>query len=315
MPGPETIPPGDEHADGGVIGTPPRVAVPPRRSGFRVGPMVFVPEFRRIEGADPWAHRKGEPRPFALLWAVYLSAAALLTIFAVSRITVPSTGQFVYACRAMLVMVNLGAVVLWPMTRLSQQFPARPARSLLTDLAIVVVPAQAVVWPMPLLAHWDWGVTAAQSASSAAWASLVGAVLMLATRHPSHSGRSLAMLACLGVALAAPALLVVPVMLNRPASADLLLWFSPLTTPYVISAAPSGHGPVMATAEWLLVLAPLPAALGLWLLGGTMGALPPHAPPHAPPLAPHSYPHPRPHPRPHLDPPGDEAVDRAGTGR
>jgi len=234
--------------------------------------MVIVPEFRSAGAGDPWAHRKGEPRPFALLWAVYLMAAALLTIFAVSRISIPSTAQFVYACRAMLVMANLGVVVLWPMTRLSQQFPARPGRSVLIDLLIVLVPIQAAVWPMPVLAHWSWSVTSAQAASTAAWACLVASVLLIAMRHPTHRGRTLSMLACLGVALVGPALLVVPVLLNRPASADALLWFSPLTTPYIISAAPSGHAPSMDRAEWLLALAPLPLALGLWIVGDWAGS-------------------------------------------
>lgn len=241
--------------------------------------MVIVPEFRRAGSNDPWAHRKGEPRPFALLWAVYLGAGALLTIFAVSRITIPSTAQFVYACRAMLVMANLGVVVLWPMTRLSQQFPARPARSVFIDLLIVLVPIQAVIWPMPVLAHWSLGVTAAQSASCAAWACLVASILLVAMRHPTHWGRTLSMLACLGVALVAPAMLIVPVVLNRPASADTLLWFSPLTTPYVISAAPSGHSPLMDRGEWLLTLAPLPLALGMWLFGLSGASAPRHAAP------------------------------------
>lgn len=227
--------------------------------------MVFVPEFRHTGARDPWAHRKGEPRPFALLWAIYLMAAALLTIFAVSRISIPSTAQFVYACRAMLVMANLGVVVLWPMTRLSQQFPQRPVRAVLVDLLIVLVPVQAVVWPMPVLAHWSWPVTAAQAASTAAWAMLVASILLVAMRHPTHWGRTISMLACLGVALIGPALLIIPIVLNRPASADLILWLSPLTTPYIISAAPSGHSPSMLRSEWLLTLAPLPLALGLSL--------------------------------------------------
>lgn len=240
---------------------------PPRRTGFRLGPMVFVPELRTDRRNDPWAHRKGEPRPFALLWAVYLMAAALLTIFAVSRVSIPSAAQFVYACRAMIVMANVGAVVLWPMTRLSQEFPARPLRAAFVDLLIVIVPVQAIIWPMWLLTQWSWEVTGAQAASAASWACLTGSVVLLATAGASNAWRTLWMGVCLLFALAAPALLILPGLFNIPTRADVLMWFSPLTTPYLISASPSGLAPTMTRQEWLMVLWPLPVAAALWLAG------------------------------------------------
>ena len=43
--------------------------------------MVWVPEWKSRGKADPWAHRKGEPRPLALLWTIYIMVSAAVTIF------------------------------------------------------------------------------------------------------------------------------------------------------------------------------------------------------------------------------------------
>lgn len=230
--------------------------------------MVFVPGFRPTGGADPWAHRKGEPRPLTLLWAVYLMSSALLTLFAVRSLTVPSTEQFVYGCRALLAMLLAGICLLWPMTRLSQVFPSNPDRSLLADLGAILVPAQAVVWPMPILTHWSIELTLALSVLGAAWAVATAGMLRVAySLGAGRCGRTGAMLLwvlalSLGPAGAALGPGVLPGVTPRDAA-----WLNPLTAVFRATSAPSGLPPVMTPFEWVCVLLPCGAGALLWSIG------------------------------------------------
>lgn len=252
----------------------------------RVGPMTWVPELS-VRPGDPWAHRKGEPRPFAALWAVYLMASALLTIFALRSIGVPTTQQFVFACRCMLVMTSFGLAVLWPMVRLSQVFPSRGARSLLGDMAVLMLPVQALLWPMPLLTHWRFEVVAALALLLVSWMMLVSGVLMLAYAgggHGAGAGRtsvaSRTGWMLLVIALAAvPGLVgaLGPAPLNEGGAARVLLLFSPVGGVFALTGAPSGLSPVMTSVEWLV--AGLPAMVGgaLWVLARAIRARPEQA--------------------------------------
>lgn len=228
----------------------------------RIGPVTWVPELGMREG-DPWAHRKGEPRPLALLWAVYLMVASLLTIFSVRAAGAPSTAQFVVACRMTAVMVTLGVALLWPALRLSQMFPRERWRSLLADMAVLLVPVQAVLWPMMLLTHWPAEVVGALSASAASWAVLSAGVLALAYGGGgSHASRVIAMTWLLAVALGPLAMLVF--WPGGPSMAPGWLGLaSPLTSAYRLLDAPSGLAPSMFWAEWALVA--LPGAVGIGL--------------------------------------------------
>ncbi len=233
--------------------------------GVRIGPMVFVGGLRSSPD-DPWAHRKGEPRPLALMWAVYISVSAGLTIFAVSFLTVPSHDQFAYACRALFVMLAIGACVLWPMVRLSQQFPRRPIRSVLVDLLIVIIPVQAVLWPMPMLTRWSWEINGAIASNLVAWSTLAAALLALGYTVNGHLARAFSTGACLAAIIAAPAALV---LTNAP---RIVLWLSPLTSVFQITSAPPAIAPRMTGPEWALTLAPLAPALLLFVLAGILHA-------------------------------------------
>lgn len=231
---------------------------------MRLGPFYFVPQFSRAPGHDPWAHRKGEPRPFALLWAVYLMIGALLTIFAVRSLTIPTTGQFVAGCRAMLALTFIGICVLWPMVRLSQRFPERVARSVWIDAAALLAPAQAVLWPMPYLTRWGWSVNGALALSMIGWTLTVGALLAFAQRAPGRESRILWMLLFLALVSAGPLLLLAIASTGRPAPVESLAWLSPVTTLYRLTGAPSGVTPNMTFHEWVGALVPLMAAAALW---------------------------------------------------
>lgn len=254
-----------------------------KRPGMRLGPVYFVTELRRSKGMDPWAHRKGEPRPFALLWAMYLMAGALLTIFAVRSLTIPSATQFQSGCRAMLEVILIGACGLWPMTRLSQRFPDDPRRSILIDAAVLLVPMQAVIWPMPLLTGWGWDVMAALDLTMIGWIGLVGGLLRLAMRASGDTiARTVWMGIILGISGLGPGLTWAIASTGQPPGAEWLAWTSPWTSLFTLTASESGVRASISGFEWIGAIAPMAVAAALWL--------PHRSPPLAPGPAPTIYP-------------------------
>lgn len=221
--------------------------------------MTWVPGLRATAD-DPWAHRKGEPRPLALLWSLYLMASALVTLLRVRSLTMPTTEQFAFGCRSMVLMVMIGVAVLWPMVRLSQQFPKRRNLSLLADLVVLLIPVQAVVWPMPLLTHWPISVTAAVVASIVSWSMFSAGVLALAYTFSAAVPRWWWMGACVLCALAAPAIELWTRGLGAGSTGSEGALGSPLTAVWGLTSAPSGLTPVMQRWEWALSL--MPGAIG-----------------------------------------------------
>ncbi len=174
---------------------------------------------------DPWAHRRGEPRVFALAWSLYLLAAVTGAIVWIVRgqTTASAAGP---AARIVLVVINIGIVVGWPMVRLSQRSPRdeRPPRSAsgsaLVDMLIVFVPAQVIVWPLSWVARWPLEIAAAIVGLMAAWSLLTCAVVALATGPLCPSGR----------------------LLGLARTLWMVLWLAVLGTPAILWAAPRGGG-------------------------------------------------------------------------
>lgn len=245
-----------------------QAAEPPRE--VRLGPMVWVPGWSAAGPRDKWAHRKGEPRHIALFWSIYLMASAILTIFALRSLSVPTTLQFAHGCRAMLVMAALGLTVLWPMTRLSQEYPPRPRRALLADLLVLIVPVQAVIWPMPLLTHWTWTLNAALALCLTSWAVLMGGVLVHASLTPWHSARCLWAMVILALACWPWTFFLLgnrgwdgmPIAARMGSAPSAMLQ---------LVTAPSGLSPSIAPVEWLLCCLPLAAGLLLFAAGTSHG--------------------------------------------
>lgn len=204
----------------------------------------------------------------ALLWAVYLMGSAVLTIFTVRSLGMPSTGQLVSACRGMIIMVLLGLTMLWPMVRLSQEFPRRRWASIGADLLVLLAPVQAVLWPMPMLTHWSWSVMSGLMVLVCGWGLLAASVVMWAyARAPGSAAlRGAAALACAMFAGAAP-LAGLGLRLAGFEPSAWLWMLSPVTAVYRLLDAPSGLSPHMSGAEWYF--AALPAALaGVIVLAG-----------------------------------------------
>lgn len=136
--------------------------------------------------ADRWAHRRGEPRIFAFIWTLFLFAAtATIFVFAFSSGTA-SPEVIRPATRLLLAVMMAGIVIVWPLIRLSQAADRHPVSGVVQDLVVVLIPAQAVIWPQwfTWLGRWPFPVIGAVAALAVAWAFLAGAVLSLAqTSH------------------------------------------------------------------------------------------------------------------------------------
>lgn len=239
--------------------TPP---VQPRKPGIRIGPMTFVPEFSHRAGYDPWAHRKGEPRIFALLWSVYLMFSALGTIFAVRSLSVPTSQQYSFGAAALLTMVTIGCTLLWPAVRLSQSAPRLPGQAVIGDLIVVLVPVQVIIWPLPVLTHWPWEIAAGLSVMMTSWTLFVAVPLWRALRQNDAVERAITML--LIVAIVALGAGVLGLLRLRGVGGSLPAWLwlsSPVTGVWELVSAPSGLKPRMSQEEWSIVALPVVGAL------------------------------------------------------
>lgn len=234
-----------------------------------MGPVTWVPEFR-TRPDDPWAHRKGEPRPLALLWSMYLMACASLTLLQVRSLTMPTSAQFVEGCRSFLLLVMLGLTLLWPMLRLSQEPPRRVTPSLLGDLLVLTLPVQAALWPMPLLTHWPISIVAAIAGASLSWTIFAAGLLAIALRGGSARARWIAMACMIGVVSAFPM-----IRFTAPAiiSDDAWWWArlgSPATIVWALTDAPGSLKPMMRPAEWACCCLPGCIGLALWFWSGRL---------------------------------------------
>ncbi|MEM8835432.1 MAG: hypothetical protein AAGD00_06390 [Planctomycetota bacterium] len=195
-----------------------------------------MPEWTSRED-DPWAHRKGEPRVFALLWSVYLMVASMLTLFSTRALGMPTTQQHEFGVRAMLTLAMVGVCVIWPAVRLSQERPERPLRDSLADTIVVLIPLNALLWPAPLLTLWPISIAATLAAVFGAWTCLVGAWLAIVFTSRAGPAR-LAGLATILLAIgAAPGAGVLWISLSGYAPPAWWWHASPLTSIYAVTSS------------------------------------------------------------------------------
>ncbi len=220
---------------------------------------------------DRWAHRRGEPRLFTLLWSIYLLVCALATIFSVKFLGMTQAGMFRSPAKSMLLLAAIGATVLWPMVRLSQARPRKPLKATALDLIAVNGPLQAVVWPTKLLTGWGWEVMAGLSLLLLSWTALLGALVAAGVSREAGPARSWWMLLCLMVVGGAPAAMLVGGLFGFVPAPDGWL-ASPLTALFAITEAPSGLSAGMTKREWVAVAAPGVVAGVCWGLLTAGGA-------------------------------------------
>lgn len=250
-------------------------------------PPAPTPPAPPARAADRWAHRRGEPRIFAFIWTLFLfTATATIFVFAFSSGTA-SPEVIRPATRLLLAVMMAGIVLVWPLIRLSQAVDRHPVTGVVQDLVVVLIPAQAVVWPQwfTWLGKWPFSVIAAVSALSVAWALLAGAMLSLA--HSSHlaaavraapdravrwpAGVWMLAFVALGLAGASPLLLG---DIGSPAATDPVpapfraAWMcSPISAVYELTRdrAWSGVNAAVEPAHWRAIGWVAAASLPLWL--------------------------------------------------
>jgi len=242
------------------------------RGHTRIGPMIFVPELTTRGPDDPWAHRKGEPRYFALLWTLYLLVSALLTVFSIRSVGMPTQEQFLLGGRGMTLLCALGVCPLWPMVRLSQVSAARPIRAAWHDALILTVPSWSVILPISLLTGWTVRVSLALCLLLAVWAVVSGGLVAFGSSRESRTWRfgcaALAWALALGAPLAVWAGTALNVWAVDSPIIEKALLLSPVSAIFVLTSPAPGavYGFLIRPGDWWWILLPALPGLVLWAL-------------------------------------------------
>jgi hypothetical protein len=182
----------------------------------------------------------------------------------------------------MLVVVAVGATILWPMVRLSQASPrGRAVSHIFADMLVVLLPIQLVVWPLVVLAAWPFTIVLGVSATLAAWVALSGGLLAIALSGRPASGpgdaslaaRSFWMIIILLVVCAAP-LAGLAFQAARAPMPSWLSMLSPLTAiPMISGTGMSGPQNPVTPLEIQLIISTAIIAACLWAGAGVRGML------------------------------------------
>lgn len=243
-----------------VLGKPPAPDTPPK--------------------VDPWAHRRGEPRPLALAWTIFLALATILCLASLAARGATSYESYRPAARSLLAVVAVGLCVLWPMVRLSQSSGKGPVWAWVwKDLVVLLMPAQAVIWPQAFffLAKWPIDVVAAVAAMLSAWAVLTGAVLATGWRVIDSEGsgaarRGRVMLVLVGVVALGP-LISWPVRIRgRVGSPEFDGWAmtSPITGVFELTRDRlwTGRSAEIVAAHWWAIAVVSAVGIVSWIVVG-----------------------------------------------
>lgn len=229
--------------------------------------------------SDPWAHRRGEPRIFLLLWIGWLMLITAIAFGSIGPRGIVDPDEARPATRLLLLLLFLGPSLLWPAFRLSQVRPRRIVGSVVLDIAVLVIPAQIVIWPQVLLAYWPIPVLGSIACFLGTWSILAASVLIFAFASeaarapldvlPRPLSRATWVLVVLVMALFAPALSLLipgpsdPLQLLPDASGPIPLQaLSPFTAAHELTADRfwTGSSSAILPQHW--------TALG-WLFAGS----------------------------------------------
>lgn len=146
--------------------------------------------FGRVARRTPdWSHRRGEPRVFAFCWTLYLMGVVTLLFVHSGALSSFSYEAFRRSSRLTMLMLVLGVCVLWPMVRLSQATARSGGVAVVArDLVVLLVPAQALIWPQVWLSAWSLEVVLALFALLCVWALLIGGILAIMLGGPAGGG-------------------------------------------------------------------------------------------------------------------------------
>lgn len=233
---------------------------------------------------DPWAHRRGEPRVVAFFWTLYVLLAVAGSVTWVARFATVTPDSYAPGARIMIIVLAVGATMLWPMVRLCQSIPdgtpmqGGPVSSVAVDLVVILVPLHMTIWPMLFLANWPVNIVAAVAACLTGWVLLVGGIIALTqavlatplTPLGRRDGptRSLAMLLVVALVLAAPAsILLGSARIPDKATAAWLGMLSPLTAVADITGRGlMGPQNAVTPVQWRMIALAWVGAASVWVL-------------------------------------------------
>jgi len=211
--------------------------------------------------ARPTVHRPRPaqltlPRTLIFASAAWLLGSWLLTMGLQTPVQ-PTASSFMPGVRLMLVCISVGLTIAWPLMRLSQRPVARPIGQTLLDLVVLLMLLQVVIWPIRLVTVWSVQRTAAIDATLSGWLLVASAFVASAVGQRATGPRTLAMLVCVALSLAGPAVVWLGVHTGQT-FADLVR-LSPLLVVHMLG----NGGRVEPTAEQWTWIATLWGAAGV----------------------------------------------------
>ncbi len=264
----------------------------PERAGHRRAVREWAEHIGLVapkDSPDPWAHRRGEPRGFAVLWMIFLLVSTLLVFMTLGDPVRVTAEGYREGARRLITVITIGITVLWPMVRLSQVSAIAGGPTVVAkDLVILLVPLQAVLWPQAIITGWTVGAVAATAVLIVSWALIVGAFLAVALgpgrvvrtfEGPLEADmgvrpgleRTLWMISILSVVGAGPMILMCLQSIGRGTSADLELLLrmsSPLTAPWELLKERiwTGRHAIVGASHWRAAWMTACLAVSSWIL-------------------------------------------------
>lgn len=154
---------------------------------------------------------------------------SLIVAYGVRPPVLPLSSTYAPAARITMITMLAGAVIGWPLLRLSQRSVHHPVRRTLLDLVVLTGALQVTLWPLRLAAAWPVERTVAIDAWCIGWMLVAAAAAIVGGRFVSNAARTVVMAVVL-VAMAWP-LLLAPWLLPATTEASIfdeaLAWWSP----------------------------------------------------------------------------------------
>ncbi len=220
-----------------------------------------------------------------LAWCLWLLGSWAVTLWLDS--TRPAVRWMVFAAL-------MGLMLLWPVFRLSQDYPvpqryrtaekrgpaerasaptprdwlppALPLGRVLLDWLSLILVFQAVIWPLLVTAGWGLKQTLLLDAAVASWSLVTAALVAWGCRGRTAGHRATAMVLCLLLVLGEPAVLAMLDLVWPGPAGGWTLRVSPIQTIWALTD-PTWSWSAAATAGWVERVAAAAAAGGLgWVL-------------------------------------------------
>ena len=201
------------------------------------------------------------PRGLILVASVWILASWSLAIGFRPPVEA-SSASYTPGVQLMLISAAIGLVIGWPMLRLSLGTATYPIKQTVLDLVVLVALVQVVVWPLRLVTPWSPARTAALDATLVAWTVLAGAMVASAVGTRRAGPRNIAIIACMCMCLAGPALAIIGLRIWPIGGlSHRLLQVGPLLEVYTLS-----HGGRTAphAAQWMWIVIVAFAAAATW---------------------------------------------------